>query len=185
MHQLKQKMRGLTISVMRSVIKQPQIKAVALFTLSKIPKTKAYLNNIALSGGLSTSPQREIKLSELNSELGSVSIANSFASKVTDIDYFESKIAQKLCQTYTLNFDFDLIEKIRQGQKISYSSYSGEQLKLTIVHFYLALLYRFPSNNEIKQCSTKVIKKSSFESLMPILLNSPDYEIRGRKEVLS
>lgn len=169
---------------MRFVIKQSLLKEIALLILAKLPKTKEYLNNIALSAGLSTNKQYEVKLNEINSELGRVTIEKNFVKKITDIDYFECKIPQKLCEIYKLNFDFDLIEKIRQGQKISYTAYSGDLLKVTIVHFYLALLYRFPSNKEIKQCSTKAIKKSSFEPLIQIILNSSDYERRGRKELV-
>ncbi len=184
-HQLKQKMRGLIISAMRSVIKQPQVKAVALYLLTKFPRTKAVLNNIALSAGLSTKQHNEVTVTDINKEIGRLSLANTTVSRVTDIDYFECKTPQILCQKYALNFDFELIEKIRRGQHVDYLSNSGDKLTLTVAHYYLALLYRYPSTTEIKRYSEIVINKRHFEPLLKNLLGSPEYKERGCKEVIS
>ena len=184
LHTFKQKMRGWSIILMRLVIKQPQLKQMALFILTKIPNTKAYFNTIALSGGLSTK-QDEVKLTELSDQLGSVSITNSTDSTVNNINYFSCHYPQQICQTYGLNFDFQLIEKIRRGQGINFAVYAGDQLKLSIAHFYLALLYRFPTTHEIEQRSANVISQKSFEPLIKTILNSTEYKQRGRKEMLA
>ena len=182
---LKQELRGLIILAMRSVIKQPQVKAVALYILTKFPRTKTVLNNIALSAGLSTKQHNEVTVTDINKEMGRLSLANSTVSRVTDIDYFECKIPKLICHKYAFNFDFDLIEKIRRGQQVDYLLYSGEKLKLTIAHFYLALLYRYPSTTEVKRYSEIVINKRHFEPLLKKLPGSSEYKERGCKEVIS
>jgi len=182
LHTLKQTLRGWSIILMRLVIKQPQLKKMALFILTKTPNTKAYFNSIALSGGLSTK-QDEVKLTELSDQLGSVSMTDGTESTVNNINYFTCHYPQQICQIYGLNFDFQLIEKIRLGQNVNFSVYSGDQLKLSIAHFYLALLYRFPSANEIEQCSANVISQNSFEPLIKTILNSTEYKQHGRKEI--
>ena len=169
---------------MRLVIRQTQLKRIALFILAKTPNTRAYFNGIALSGGLSTK-QPEIKLAELRDKLGSVTIASPATNKVNDADYFSCKIAQQLCQTYHLNFDFDLIEKIRLGTPLNYPAHSGDNLNLTIVHIYLALLYRFPSATEIEHDASRVIKKNSFETVFETLVSLSEYKQRGRKELIA
>lgn len=52
--QIKQIAKTVTISTMRYVITQPQLKETALAILFKFPRIKAYLNRMALRAGLST-----------------------------------------------------------------------------------------------------------------------------------
>ncbi len=184
LHTLKQKIRALSIAVMRRVIRQPQLKEITLWLLNKTPVTKAYFNNIALSAGLSTKQYSEISLSEFNHSLGHVAIADVAAKKITDSNYFTTDIATKLCVTYELNFDFDLIDKIRMDQQIDYVIYSDDKLNISIAHFYLALLYRFPSDTEIKQSVDNVSKHNSFAPLMQKIKGSAEYQQRGYHKLM-
>lgn len=189
--------RTLLVSIMRYVISQPALKKIASTFLSKFPRIRAHVNLIAFRARLSVSPgysgyttglwqpDRVIAAHNANEALSSHDISQFTDKKITDIDYFDLKIPQRISQYYNLGFDFDLIANIRDDHKIGYAIHSGDRLQSTIAHVFLALLYRQPSLGDIQQYSNIIIKSNDFEPLITAIFNSPEFEIRGRKGLIS
>ena len=102
--------------------------------------------------------------------------------KITDIDYFDLKLLDKISNTYGLEVDFNVIQSIRQTNKLSYSAYAGN-IETAVSYIYLSLLFRYPSSREVQHHKKAAEKFESFDALIQTILEMPERSSRGYKRV--
>jgi hypothetical protein len=102
--------------------------------------------------------------------------------KITDIDYFDLKLLDKISSTYGLEIDFNVIQSIRQTHTLSYSPYAGN-IATAVSYVYLSLLLRYPSSREVQHHKKAAKKSESFDALFQAIMKLPEYSSRGYKRV--
>lgn len=101
---------------------------------------------------------------------------------ITDVDYFELKLLDKISSSYGPDVDFSVIYDIRRAQKLSYSQYA-DNIETAVSYIYLALLFRYPSSREVQHCKKQAQRIESFDALFQAIPKLPEYSIRGYKGV--
>ncbi|MEP4485949.1 MAG: hypothetical protein ABJ013_09995 [Halioglobus sp.] len=98
--------------------------------------------------------------------------------KITDADYFDLKLLEKVSSTYGLEVDFGVIQRIRQTNQLPYLPYADD-IESAVSYVYLSLLFRYPSSREIEHHRKAAEKSASFDALFQAILNMPEYNSRG------
>ena len=93
----------------------------------------------------------------------------------------------RISNSYELGFDMELIDQIRTGDICD--SLAGaentEEVEHFVVHAFLALLYRMPSDFCVSHYSSLIKESGRYSTVIKKLTGSDEYKSRGYKKVVS
>lgn len=172
----KQYFRIIAIAIVKIVSRHHFLRECALRLINSVPFIETRIRVFAFSNGIFSGETGNSYIDEL---LKSDLSAETCLVNPIDCDYFDINVVERMRIQYVINFDFELLSRIRKNRGLDYETGIAMGIDTAIVYVYFAAMKRLPSREDVDRFTRLARVENNFDVVFKMLINSREHSTRG------